>query len=266
MTELGAAEADEFPHKPPALWSDFLMLALAVVSVVLVAWITFFPVSDHTYRTIRIADYSICAVFAAEFLWRWRREGWSWTFPFIYWYEVLGMIPVTSPFFRGFRLLRIVVIVVRLGRVADRAFGDRITAAVVNRSIGAIVEAIERPLTIRVLDEVGEVMRAGHYTRNIANALEENRSEIDQMIVEVIRSDPQLGKVRYIPFHEDMIRGIADASFRVIFQVLADPRTDELVADALRENINQLRDAVHAGTRVPEAINHRITPVPGAPV
>ncbi|APA95025.1 hypothetical protein [Nocardia seriolae] len=260
MIEPVAPEADEYPHKPPALWTDFVMLALAVVSVVLVAWVTFFPVADQTYRFIRIADYSICAVFAAEFLWRWRREGWSWTFPFVYWYEVLGMIPVTSPFFRGFRLLRVVVIAVRVGRVADRAFGDRITAAVVNRSVGAIVDAIKRPVTIAVLEEVAEVLRTGHYTRNIASALEENRAEIDQMILEVIRNDPQLGKVRYVPFHEEMIRGIADASFRVIFQVLADPRTDELVADALRENIDQIREAVHAGERVPEAIDHR--PVP----
>ncbi|MGW4118950.1 ion transporter [Nocardia sp. NPDC004711] len=262
MIELGAADEDEFPHKPPTLWTDFVMLGLAVVSVALVSWVTFFPVSDHTYRTIRITDYSICAVFLAEFLWRWRREGWSWTFPFIYWYEVLGMIPVTSPFFRGFRLLRIVVIAVRVGRVADRAFGDRITAAVVNRSIGAIVEAIERPITVAVLDEVAEVLRCGRYTRNIANALEENRSEIDQMILEVIRSDPQLGKVRYVPFHEEMIRGIADASFRVVLQVLADPRTDELVADALRENINQIREAVNSGERVPEAIDNRLAPRP----
>ncbi|MTE12192.1 ion transporter [Nocardia aurantiaca] len=261
MAELGAPEADEeFPHKPPALWTDFVMLALAVVSVALVTWVTFFPVSDDTHRLIRITDYSICGVFLAEFLWRWRREGWSWTFPFIYWYEVLGMIPVTSPFFRGFRLLRIVVITVRVGRVADRAFGDRVTAAIVNRSIGAIVEAIERPITVAVLDEVAEVLRTGRYTRNIATALEENRSEIDQMILEVIRNDPQLGRVRYVPFHEEMIRGIADASFRVVFQVLADPRTDELVADALRENITQIREAVRSGERVPEAIDHRFAP------
>ncbi|WP_328602080.1 ion transporter [Nocardia terrae] len=256
----GAPEADEFPHKPPALWTDFVMLALAVVSVVLVTWVTFFPVSDQHYRIIRVVDYSICGVFLAEFLWRWRHEGWGWTFPFVYWYEVLGMIPVTSPFFRGFRLLRIVVIVVRLGRVADRAFGDRITAAVVNRSVGAIVDAIKRPVTVAVLEEVAEVLRTGHYTRNIASALEENRTEIDQMILEIIRQDPQLGRVRYVPFHEEMIRGIADASFRVVFQVLADPRTDELVADALRENINQIREAVHAGERVPEAIDHRTAP------
>ncbi|AYF73078.1 ion transporter [Nocardia yunnanensis] len=262
MIEPVAPEAEEFPNKPPVLWMDFVMLALAIVSVVLVAWVTFFPVAAHTYRTIRVVDYTICGVFLAEFLWRWRREGWSWTFPFVYWYEVLGMIPVTSPFFRGFRLLRIVVIAVRLGRVADRAFGDRITAAVVNRSIGAIVDAVKRPVTMAVLEEVAQVLRTGQYTRNIAGALEENRSEIDRMILEIIRQDPQLGRVRYLPFHEDIIRGIADASFRVVFQVLADPRTDELVADVLRENVNQMREAVRQGVHVPESIDHRLVQRP----
>lgn len=257
VIEASASEAEEFPRKPPALWTDFFMLGLAVISVALLAWVMFFPVAGHTYRLIRFADYTICAIFAVEFVWRWRREGWGWTFPFVYWYEVLGMIPVTSPFFRGLRLLRVVVIAVRLARVADRVFGDRVTAAIVNRSVGAIVETVKRPVTMAVLDEVAEVLRTGHIARNVANALEENRGEIDQMMLDLIRADPQLGRVRYLPFHEDIIRGIADASFRVLFQVLADARTDELIADVLRENVNQMRDAVRDGVRKPESIDHR---------
>ncbi|WP_051756516.1 hypothetical protein [Nocardia sp. NRRL WC-3656] len=248
---------EQYPRKPPALWTDLLMLALAVVSVGLVTWITFFTVPQHTYHVIVVVDSSICAVFALEFLWRWRRADWSWTYPFVYWYEVLGMIPVTSPFFRGFRLLRIVVILVRLARVADRAFGDRVTAAVVNRSIAVIVDAVRRPVTMAVLEEVADVLRRGRYTRNIAAALEENRDELDAMILELIKNDPAVGRVRYLPFHEEIIRGIADASFRIVFQVLADPRTDELVGDVLRENINQMRDAVRDGGHVPEAVDHK---------
>lgn len=240
----------DYPRKPPALWTDFVMLALAIVSVVLVVWITFFPVAAQTHRVIVLVDWSICGIFAVEFLWRWRRAGWPWTFPFVYWYEVLGMIPVTSPFFRGFRLLRIVVILVRLGRVADRIFGDRITAAVVNRFVTTIVDVIKRPMTIAVMDEVAHVLRTGHYTRNIAAALEENRAEMDEMILELIKKDPQAGRVRYIPFHDEIIRLIADTTFRIVFQVLADPRTDELVSDMLRENIDQIRDAVRDGVRV----------------
>ncbi|WP_433661201.1 ion transporter [Nocardia sp. CA-128927] len=264
----------DYPRKPPALWTDFFMLALAIVSVALVAWITFCTVSDQTYRTIVIVDWTVCGVFAVEFVWRWRRAGWPWTFPFIYWYEILGMIPVTSPFFRGFRLLRIVVIVVRLGRVADRVFGDRITAALVNRFVMTIVDTIKRPMTIAVMDEVASVMRTGHYTRNIAAALQENRAELDEMILELIKKDPQAGRVRYIPFHDDIIRLIADTTFRILFQVLEDPRTDELVSDVLRENIDQIRTAVKHDIRVPpsaygptpaeHSVRHHLTRIPRA--
>ncbi|MFR9752674.1 ion transporter [Nocardia sp. 004] len=246
-----STRAQEYPRKPPRLWTDFLMLGLAIVSVTLVVVITFFPVEGQTRQTMVFIDWSLCAVFAGEFLWRWRRAGWPWTFPIIYWYEVLGMVPVTSPFFRSFRLLRIVVIAVRLARVADRVFGDRITAALVNRSVTTIVDTIRRPMTIAVMDEVAQVLRTGHYTRNIAAALEVNRAELDEMILELIKKDPQAGRVRYIPFHDEIIRLIADTTFRIVFQVLADPRTDELVSDLLRENIDQMRDAVRSGIRMP---------------
>ncbi|MGQ4619159.1 ion transporter [Nocardia sp. R7R-8] len=264
----------DYPRKPPTLWTDLVMLALAVVSVALVTWITFFSVSGHTYHTIVVVDWSVCAVFALEFLWRWRRAGWSWTFPFVYWYEIIGMIPVTSPFFRGFRLLRVGVILGRLARVADRMFGDRVTAAVVNRFVATIVDTIRRPMTIAMMDEVAQVLRTGHYTRNIAAALEENRTELDEMILELIKKDPQAGRVRYLPFHDEIIRLIADTTFRIVFQVLEDPRTDELVADMLRENIDQIRDAVRDGVRVPPAasgrtaaedgVRHRVNRVPRA--
>lgn len=246
----GTGEPADFPRKPPALWTDFVMLALAVVSVVLVCWVTFFDVAPDAYRYIVVADYTICAVFAVEFLWRWRRAGWPWTYPFVYWYEVLGMIPVTSPFFRAFRLLRIVVILVRLARVADRVFGDRVTAAVINHSVGTIVEVIKRPMTIAIMEEVTAVLRTGHYTRNIAAALDENRAELDEMIVEMIKNDPQTGRVRYIPFHDEIIRLVADTVFRILFQVLADPRTDELVSDMIRENVDQIRESVRSGVKV----------------
>ncbi|MFD4357384.1 ion transporter [Nocardia sp. NPDC058518] len=254
MASPGIERVEALPDvrsKTPTLRTDIFMLILAIISVVLVVWITFFDVSEPTYHAIVIVDTSICAIFLVEFLWRWRRAGWPWSYPFIYWYEILGMIPVTSPLFRSFRLLRIVVIVIRLGRVADRALGERVTASVVNRFVGTIVDVIKRPMTIAILDEVSKVLRAGHYTQNIAAALEENHAEVDQLIMDLIKNDPQTGKLRYVPFHDDIIRLVADTVYRMLRQLLDDPRTDELVADMLRENLDQINDAVRAGVRVP---------------
>jgi hypothetical protein len=41
-----------------------------------------------------------------------------------------------------------------------------------------------------------------------------------------------------------MIEQASATALRVILAVLADPRTDELVADMLRDNLTQIRQAV----------------------
>ncbi|WP_235739115.1 ion transporter [Nocardioides alcanivorans] len=238
-----------YPSKPPSGWADWTMLLIAVVSVALLAWITFWDVSPRVERRVIIADYTICALFLVEFLWRWRRSRESWRFPLRNWYEIIGMIPLTNPWFRSFRLLRIVVVLIRLGRVADRAVGDRVTAAVIKHSTDTLVEAIKRPITVAVMDEVAAVLQTGHYTQNIAAALHENRKELDTMIVELVKQDSRIGRLKRLPFHDDVVRLVSDTVFRLVFEVLNDPRTDELISDVLRENLDQMRQAVRERDR-----------------
>ncbi|WP_051159063.1 ion transporter [Tsukamurella sp. 1534] len=236
-----------YPRKPPVLWTDWAMVLLAFVSVILIAWISFFDVPPEIHRAILFVDAVICGVFAVEFTWRWRREGWGWRFAARNWYEILGMVPAAlfaAPWFRAFRLVRIFVALARLARAIDRVYGDRITAVVVGRATNTVVDAVKRPITVAVLDEVAEVLKTGHYTANIAAALQENKAELDEMIHDMVLNDPQTKRVKYIPFHDEIIRLIADTVFRMVFQVLSDPRTDELVSDVLRENIDQMRDSV----------------------
>ncbi|WP_204164380.1 ion transporter [Nocardioides daejeonensis] len=241
-----------YPSKPPTGWADWTMLLIAIVSVALLAWITFWEVSPSVERRVIIADYAICGLFFAEFVWRWRRSREGWRFPLRNWYEVIGMIPLSNPAFRSFRLLRVIVVLARLGRAADRAFGDRVTAAVIQRSTDTLVEAIKRPITIAVMDEVAAVLRTGNYTQNIAAALEENRHELDEMIVELVKQDSRIGRLRRLPFHDDVVRLVSDTVFGLAFEVLKDPRTDELISDLLRENIEQMRIAVRERDRAAE--------------
>ena len=222
---------------------DWLMLALALVSVGLLGYLLLADVPPATARWIFVADCLICAVFAAEFLWRWWAAGWDGRFPLRNWYEILGMIPVSHPALRGFRLLPVVVIVMRVARAADRAFGEQFSIRLVRRFSAAIIQVIKRPITVAVLDEVVDVLQTGHYSRNIARALQENRAELRAMILEKIKEDGQAGRLAVLPFHDDIVRGVADTVLRVMHEVLSDPRTDELVADLLRENVEQIRMA-----------------------
>jgi hypothetical protein len=114
----------------------------------------------------------------------------------------------------------------------------------INNASGQVIDLIKQPITIAVLDEVADVLRTGHYTRNIASALRENHDQLQAMIAEKIKQDPTTRHITLVPFHDRLLREASEATLRVILEVLADPRTDELVSDVLRDNIDQIRDAV----------------------
>ncbi|UYM04750.1 ion transporter [Solicola gregarius] len=223
---------------------DVLMIVLAFVSVGLLLYADYGDVDEQEYQRLVIVDVSICAVFAIEFLWRWRRAGWRRSFFWRNWFEILGMIPLSYPALRSFRLLRVVVIVARLARLTDRTAGTPLSERLLSKALSPVVEQIKHPITLAVLEEVSEVLRAGQYNHNVARALEENRDELRAMILEKIKADRRMGRLSILPFHDRVIEASTDTSMRVILAVLEDPRTEELIADVLRENILQIRHDV----------------------
>lgn len=223
---------------------DVAMILLAFVSVALLAYAVFGDVDRETQQRIFYTDAGICAVFALEFVWRWRREGWRRNFFWRNWYEIIGMIPLSHPALRAFRLLRVIVVVARVARLTDRVAGDRLSERIVSRMLAPLVEQIKHPITLAVLDEVSTVLRSGHYTRNIAKALEQNRTQIREMVLEKLKEDRRMGRLSVLPFHDRVVDSATDTTMRVVFEVLEDPRTDELVGDLLRENLLQIRHDV----------------------
>lgn len=244
MAEYQVRARETYPRRPPVTFLDWAMLLLAIVSVALLSWITFWDVSSEVERRVVLADYVVCGIFAVEFVHRWRRSGQGLRFLGLYWYEILGMIPISHPAFRSFRLLRIVVVLARLGRVADRALGDRITGALVDRFAETIVQVIRRPVTIAVLDEVIAVVQTGQYAEHVAAAIQENRAELDALVVELVRQDQLTSKLRFVPFHDEVVRQTSDTVFRILHRALEDPRIHELVSDVIKESATHLRASV----------------------
>jgi hypothetical protein len=115
---------------------------------------------------------------------------------------------------------------------------------VIHRVQRRAIAMVKRPITVAVLEEVAEVLQTGHYTRNIASALRENHDDIKAMVAEKITTDPTTGRIGLVPMHERIIDEITETTSRVVLAVLADPRTDELFSDLLRDNIEQIGRAV----------------------
>jgi voltage-gated potassium channel len=227
--------------------TDLLVVALAVLSVGLLAYSALADLSDDEQMTVFWIDVGICVLFLIEFVGSWRGAGWGVAFLWRNWYDVISMVPVAHPnFVEGTwtRLLWAIVILARIGRGADRLVGERVTAAVTSRVVTGVVDVIKYPITVAVLEEVAAVLQAGRYTENLANALRENEQEIKTMVREKVKGDPLTGRITWLPFHDRLVDTVSETTLRVIFEVLHDPRTDELIADVLRENILQLRTEI----------------------
>ena len=101
-------------------------------------------------------------------------------------------------------------------------------------------------VTLAVLEEVTEVLQKGRYTRNVAQALEQNIDSLEDVVAEKLAEDPRLGRLSRLPFYSEVVRAATETTFQVVLHVLEDERTDQLVADILRENLEQIRAAVQA--------------------
>lgn len=232
---------------------DWIMLAFAVVSVGLLGFMLLSPPSRDAGLGIFYADCAVCLVFLGDFLWRWRKRRWSRRFLTRNWYELFAMIPVAHPALIGHRFVLVLLLLVRVGRAADRAMGEQFTYRLVDRLSDPIVRAVKKPVTIAVLDEVVKVLETGNYPENLARSLDAHRAELRAIITEKVSEDPQLGLLRRVPFHGEMVRAVVDTSFRVLLEVLLDPRIDEFFSTVVRENREQIRRAVELGLHDAEA-------------
>ena len=85
---------------------DWLVLVVAVVSLLLVLFETFLHVPANLLPLLRDLDRAACFIFLADIGVRWRREKWAATFWRWGWIDLLASIPF-DPAFRSLQAIRI---------------------------------------------------------------------------------------------------------------------------------------------------------------
>lgn len=116
---------------------------------------------------------------------------------------------------------------------------------IINQLSDRIVDVVKRPITVMVLDEVIDVIRTGQYTRNISDAIVENEDELKALVAEKIREEGGIGVIAHLPGYDKVVTQVSESVLHVLIGMLGDPRMDEFVADLLRNNLEQIQDAVH---------------------
>ncbi|MGB1586111.1 MAG: ion transporter [Thermoplasmatota archaeon] len=228
---------------------DWILLALAIVSIGMLAYETWGNPTPEQTQAILQADLIIIGIFAIEFAMRWAKDDRPKTFLWRNWYDLLGMIPVAHPAIRGFRLFRIIRIVVLLSRFAratDRALGQEFVFRLVGRFKSTLADALAGAVTLRILEETEDVILKGRYTQNLANAIEARGEEMLSIAVEKVKDDPEVGAVRHIPYFEQIVATTSRVSQRIMIDLLRDPRMDDIVKGIIKQNTEQIKAEIRA--------------------
>ena len=253
LADDAAAHADELYRRISGrqrTLTNWFLVFLTWVSLVLGLWLLWFEPHRASWRDgVRYADWGVAAFLALTICWRWLRFRIGRRYLRAHWWEIPALVPLAVPHVTEWHLLVWLVLAARAARVVDRTdnyFGDKIVEAVIQHFSDPIVSAIKRPITVAVLGEVIDVIQTGTYAANVRAALDENRTELEAMILELVKKDPTTSKLKLVPFHDDLVNLVSETVLRIVEGALEDPRTSELISDVIRNSATQLRHAVRA--------------------
>ena len=75
------------------------------------------------------------------------------------------------------------------------------------------------------------------------------------------RNDPSSRVVSRLPGYDTIVHQVSETTLRVVIEMLSDPRMDELISDLMRNNLDQIKEAVKEHERQKEPPSAASDPV-----
>ncbi|AXJ02322.1 hypothetical protein CYPRO_3087 [Cyclonatronum proteinivorum] len=226
MGKNNTGKSKETPRKVGYLAGDFIMLFLLLVNLAMISfdwlfqsrrfqgWIEWLsPAFFEFYATNIHVDFILydlifISIFLTEFFVRWiysirEREFSKWYYyPFVYWYDLIGCIPIGG--FRFLRLLRIVTIMVRLQRIGYIDMRKFALFRFGMRYLNFLVQELTDRVVLNILSNVRSELREG--TPVIDRIVDDVLRPRQVVLVNWISMRLQLAASKGYALHEDDIR------------------------------------------------------------
>lgn len=250
MTAAPAPSAPSRPRlalKENLLLVDVAALALAFASFVIYVAFRTIAFEPDEVTLLRYVDYAAIVLFALFFVGKGLVSENPARYARTHFFDVFGLLPITSPLFgfdRWWGFVGVLIVLARASAALDRAFGERVLARVMHRYRAALVEELTEPILIRLLTIIREALQQGRYTASMGATLEERRNEMHAVVKRSIEASPKLTFLRNLPGMEHKIDEAVDELVTSAVTALTSDEMNRLVADALARAISDLEKKV----------------------
>lgn len=231
--------------------------------------------NTHLHRNFFRYDLYFVAVFAIEFCFRWffaiyKQENHKWFFyPFLHWYDVLGLIPLGQ--FRVLRIFRVGSMVVRLHKMGVIDLRDSYLYRIFQRYSGVIVEEVSDRVVVNVLSGVQDELKHGtpvvsriimevvrpqkdvlvewlssritaaseqHYERY----QEQLQAYVNRKVAEAVRNNSEVSDIARIPIVGSTITGKLEKAVAQITYAVIEGMMKDLSSEENSQVISELAD------------------------
>lgn len=226
---------------------DIVMVSLALVSLGLLVYEDVYNPPPEGRRAIVYIDLTIVGIFALEYLVRLSQAKDKKAFVKSHWYDLVGMVPVSHPIFRGFRLARIfrlVVISGRLLRATDRSLGEAFLQKQLTKYRAIVVEELTEPIFVAGLKLTENALVKGDYGSAVARALAQQRDTIANHMVNQMRKDTALNLLLKTPGIGPGIERLPGRVLDGVVETLGAPEIDDAIRQVIREIMADLRRGI----------------------
>ncbi len=230
-------------------WDDWLMVVLAVASlaILIVEGAFDWALEPGHRRALLMADLAIVGVFVVEFAVRLARAPKKLGFIVSNWYDIVGMIPVSHPMLRSFRLLRllrIVVITSRFVRATNRTFGEMTVEAIASRYRDILVQAIGDQLILQSLDVLEGPLGRSRLPATVGATLSHRREDLREAVKRGLQNIPVVRRMVRLRWSNDILQAMENVSLEVVVGVLESDEVNRTIQQSILSGLEELRRSV----------------------
>lgn len=202
--------------------------------------------ADTIHDDFILYDLIFVAIFLAEFFLRWilslrHREFAKWYyFPFVYWYDLVGCIPIGG--FRFLRLLRLVTITVRLQRLGLIDVTNLAPFRFFMHYFNVFIQEVTDRVTLTILSNVREELHDG--TPIIDSIVDDVLRPRQAELINWISVRLQLAASKGYALHEDEIRDYVQQRINEAVEKNRELRNLESVPVMGRVIVKQIEGAI----------------------
>jgi hypothetical protein len=199
-------------------------------------------------------DLIICEIFFIEFFTRTVGSKEPKKYARRHWFDILGMIPVSHPALRAFRLLRILrlfIVFTRLKVSIDKAYGEGVTRRFIRRYKELLADEVTNRVMIKMIELVEAELAKTKYQRmltGVTSAIESRRAEIKRLAVDAVDKtldkQPLTRLIKLIPFASSQIKRSVDDSVDAVMDMLRSEEINKMILEVLKSVLTEMKKSI----------------------